>query len=296
MLSSIKSKVVAFEVDRLMSSYQSPPPPVLTVLHSLSEGHFAFNDLAPVLADSASLRQKILRLANSAYFSPAEPITDLGHAAVVIGQRIVVGLAMSESLSSHFKGGTPGASYGYESDGLLQHSIAVATTGWALAEEFGCGPEVCGRVYAAGLFHDIGKVIIDQALQVIRRPLNIASSPDTAPGIRGLELKELGVAHEQISRRLVKKWGLPEPIPELIGSHHAVDLPSQEAAFLHFADYTVSGFGLGRRQDLNTETPLDERALAFFEDSPEFLSVSEELALRESARALAIIEGLRTFA
>lgn len=244
-----------------------------------------------MLDDSNSLRNKILRLANSAYFSPAT-ITDTSHAAVVIGQRMVVGLAMSEGLAPYFSGGIPGASYGYETDGLLQHSIAVATAGGALAEEFGCGADVCGRVYVAGLFHDIGKVLVDRAIHVLRRSFHIDKSPDTPPGVRELELTELGISHEQVSRSLVEKWGLQEPIPELVGSHHSPE-PSQEAAFLHFADYTVSAFGIGRRPDLVTETPLDDRVLTFFEDSPEFLSVSEEVALRESARALAVIEGLR---
>lgn len=248
----------------------------------------SFEQLRPVLDSSDDLRSRVLALSNSAKFSPANPIHDVRHAGVILGQRRVLGLTLAHSLSKTFQNGM--SVHGHTQSGLMTHSLATATTAWVIADMLGLSNEEGGTLYVAGIFHDVGKAVLAQYLRLFNCALDFQATPVVAPGLANLEHDRLGMDHAEISTMLGRHWGLSDAVLDLIEHHHEPrgDLLQ---SILHLSDYlTSSVVGAGFRQDCPTETPIDARSLELVIQNPDQFIAAEQLAFRECALAVSTME------
>ncbi len=183
--------------------------------------------------------------------------------------------------------------YGYTASGLWLHSIAVATSAWSIAEELDVAVESGSQIYVAGLVHDIGKVVLTDLLRQRGEQIDLERTPDEPPGLVELERETLGICHVEAGVLLAERWNLEPAVVRLVESHHLPDGSADpDAAILHLTDYLLASLGVGYRENTPVETPLVPSALDQLIDSPDFLPLCEQIALRESARSLAIVEAL----
>ena len=264
------------------------PPPILQVLGSLVIGEMSFEQLRPILDYSEDLRTRILALANSAAYSPANPIKDVRHAGVIVGQRRALGLSLAHSLGNTFQNGV--SVHGHTQSGLMTHSLATATTSWVIADMLGLSNEEGGTLYVAGIFHDVGKAVLAQYLRLFSCELDFSATPLEAPGLATLEQERLGMDHTEVSVMIGRHWGLSDAVLHLIENHHR---PSGDllSSILHIADYLTSGIvGAGFEQDSPVEAPIDTRSLELVIQNPEQFIAAEQFAFRECALATSTME------
>lgn len=254
-------------------------PPILQVLASLAVGESNMEHLRAALDATAELKRRVLAIANSPSYCPVTPIEDAALAAVVLGQRQLMGMTLAFGI--HAALGDGASCHGHDDQGMLVHGLATAATGWAVAEQCGLPSEICGRIYVAGLFHDLGKAILAQRWPT----LDLSATPDHPPGLAELEDEQLGVDHVRASVLLAEHWGVDPEVVELIADHHSPGTTNPARQILHFADHMAAVTGLGFAPDVPLEVPLDADALAVFQEFPEFLIAGEESALQEGARA-----------
>lgn len=116
----------------------------------------SMEDLSVVINDDAAISLKVLRMANSAFYSSAHEITELRIACARLGMKAIANIAHATSNSNFYRSGSP------EFRDLMKqlwfHGLATAH----------CADEVASLVpgidptlpFVAGLVHDTGKLVL----------------------------------------------------------------------------------------------------------------------------------------
>ena len=113
-----------------------------------------------LITHEPALTASVLQRCNSAYFGASEPACDVSEAVSQLGfnqvYRMVAAVVGSQTLSPAQK------SYGFAQGELWRHSVAAALAAQKMAEDKG---EDGNLVFTAGLLHDVGKIILAEALE-----------------------------------------------------------------------------------------------------------------------------------
>ena len=201
-------------------------------------------DLKEIIQIDPPLTGKLLKLANSVYYSPRTEISEIQQAIIWVGYEALKELALSQKVCEVFAGDTD--IEGYSRNLLWKHSVAVALLGKMIyRREFG---EKGENIYVAGLMHDIGIIALDQFCQddfrlILSRRKTEKKNQTTA------EKKVLGFDHAEVGKAMTDSWNLPQELVEVIGYHHNPDNIAREflrpSLTLYVADYVCQQKCLG---------------------------------------------------
>ncbi len=226
------------------------------------------------------------REVNSAFFAGSEPVKDLGEAVVRLGfaqiYQLVAVVCWTRSLAP--ARGDDG-SYGLH---LWTHSVSAAIAAELLAKDFGAEPS---EAFTAGLLHDIGKVVLADALG--SKYVELSEELDSQqPYPVQTEKKLLGVEHCEVGGRLLARWKFPAPIVAAIWNHHnpAKAKPHQKlAALIYWSDLVASNIENFQSDRERIEQLAEEQRNAFQTMAP-----SPEQFRRCSAQVLERLTAART--
>ena len=159
-----------------------------------------------VVATDPAIAARVLQLANSSAFGGAGSCGSLRQAIVRLGARtlseMVVEVAVREVYADTSAAGLA----------IVEHSATVSRAVRGLQRLH----RVRGSwAPLAGLLHDVGKLLLLQSGEVTR------PSADSDDGVAA-ERAELGFDHAILSALAARVWGLPEPLPEILGAHHEI--------------------------------------------------------------------------
>lgn len=185
------------------------------IIRVINDPKSTANDLIEVVELDPPLMGKVLKVANSAYYSPVNQIGELKHAVVWIGLDTLKELALSQKVCDIFRGN--GSINGYSRDALWKHCVVVAKLCKMIyRREFG---EKGSDAYVAGLLHDIGIIVEDHFLPDEFK--NILESSSIEKGDLPIQEKKiLGFNHARLGKVLTENWGLPPELSGAIGFHH----------------------------------------------------------------------------
>jgi putative nucleotidyltransferase with HDIG domain len=170
----------------------------------------------------------------------------LGYNAV---RNSVVSLSVIKSFSSVL------ALEGFDIKDFWRHSLAVAVTGKSLA--LLSRSESSDNCFAAGLLHDIGKIILAQYFQDLFEKVWLASKNEYSSFYKA-EKNELPADHTKIGAHLATKWQLPKGLVDTIRWHHEYQSESENAGLImiiYLANKIVNSY------DEDPELRLDMTAL-----------------------------------
>lgn len=210
-----------------------PAPRVLPeLLDLLSQENVDSDRVVKVIAYDPGLTASVLQLCNSAYFGLATPAEDLSEAVTRLGfnqvYQLVAALVGSKAM------GPPQPGYGIDKGELWKHSVASAVAAQCIAEAQGESPSV---VYTAALLHDIGKIVLSDALVHSYAQL-IEETERNQQALVDTEKKLLGVDHAEIGGRLLARWRFPAKLVDAVTHHHA---PQGAGPHGQLAAYTYLG-------------------------------------------------------
>ncbi len=227
-----------------------PPAPgiLLEIWDVLGSENGSARRLAVILEHDTSLSAKLLKLANSAYFSAPRAVADVRTACVVLGFDMVRSIAISVASLEAL---TRRAGRVLDRSAFWRHSVAVGLFAKELSPRAGIGDP--GTAFCAGVLHDAGKlalamVDLDGYRRVIERFAAGAAPPDASPDdVRAAERAELGLDHEEAGRVFGARWNFPSEILAAVSSHHepwSSPSSSRWGALLHVSDWAArrSGF------------------------------------------------------
>ena len=203
--------------DDLVNKIRNLPalPTILTrIVSTIEDPHSSASDLEQIIQHDLVLTSKLLAVANSANYSFRQEITTVSRAVVSIGfeevRNLCVGICMMGFLHPSVFGDKERAQL------LWLHSLAVAEGASLLAE----GQEEVrpDQAFAAGLLHDIGKVVIEAYFHKEVSALQHLVEDRQVP-YQEAE-KSLEIEHDKIGHLLARNWKLPSILSEAIGCHH----------------------------------------------------------------------------
>ena len=213
-----------------MVALQTLPPVASRLLDAVARPETTAEEIGRILSLDAALTARTLRLANSDFYGFPRKVGTVDLAVVVLGSNTIRDLVLSASVSR-----TLGEIAAAMED-LWDHSLACGVAARSLAER--SGYRLSGEAYAAGLLHDIGKVVLHQTdperFQAVLAMVGEQGTP-SEDAERGL----FGSSHSEVGAWLAERWGLPADLVEAIACHHRPKTASRNpalAALVHVAN------------------------------------------------------------
>lgn len=235
------------ELDDYINKVKSlpPAPRILPELLSLLRKEDIDADrVVKLIAFDPGITAAVLRLCNSACFAGATPASDLQEAVTRLGFRQVYQLVAAVSGSKML--GPSQKGYGIDAGELWEHSVVSAVAAELIARN--CGEDE-SLAFTATLLHDIGKIVLAEALEHIYTDLVENSQSQQTPLIE-TEKRLLGVQHAEIGGRLLARWNFPENIVNAVWFHHqpsGAQHHQRLASFVYLGNMVAyfMGYGFG---------------------------------------------------
>jgi len=205
---------------------------VSNIIKTINDPSSTAKDLKEIIQIDPPLTAKILKLANSAYYTTRSKISEIEHAVIWVGYDAVKELALNQKVCEIFN--KDESIEGYSRYLLWKNSIGVALLGKMIyRREFG---EKGEDIYAAGLLHNIGIIAEDQFLQSeFKNTLKAAKS--RKKNLNSAENETLGFEHPEVGLAIANDWKFPEELVTCIGYHH--NPVAVEEAYLKRKVYTL---------------------------------------------------------
>ena len=225
-----------------------PPMPkvVLKAQQMMADPDLDVKGVARLIETDQVITIKVLKLANSTYYGLSGKVSSIQHAFVVLGYK-TMGQILSIASFSNFMGKSlPG--YGFESEDLMRHSLAVALSSKVITEKI--GSSLVNEAHTAGLIHDIGKVILDKYI-IEKKEAFKTFLEDEQRTFLSAEKKIIGFDHAEIAFEICKKWNIPNAMTQAIKYHHYPSFSQKDELpyILHLADYIATKSGGGYDSD-----------------------------------------------
>jgi len=133
--------------------------------------------------------------------------------------------------------------YGLAEGELWEHSINCGVSSWMIATKVGY--KDLEQAFAAGIMHDIGKVVLDKFLcEEKEKYVDINIQEPTS--LVDTEIVTIGIDHAEAGAKLAEKWNFDEEVIEAIRFHHKPELAHKEpdlTAIVHLADCICMSLG-----------------------------------------------------
>jgi putative nucleotidyltransferase with HDIG domain len=225
----------------------------------------AVAELDPVLAG------RLIQTANSAYYSPRQPIGTIFNAVSFIGTETARRVLLAAAIRGNFS--SPQAHQ------LWNHSLDVAQTAELVA--------ACGKVqidpsqaFLAGLIHDIGRLafsIMPVAFQERFQRLTDGGCPPVE-----VEMCLSGRCHGEVGAETLAQWKFPAEVIEAVRWHHRPERSALPlSSLLYLAEFItesqedlpsyvrmnaatrVAGISMGSLAEIRQKTPGSLESLRF---------------------------------
>ena len=192
----------------------SLPTITLEIIRMTDDPHINVQTLSKAIARDQALATKIIKVANSPFFSYPKIISTIDFAITVLGFETVKEIVLSASYISHFK----------EYKGSIFNTKAFwdhLTASMIICRELSKAVKypLIEESFVAGLIHDIGMFVMSQFFQREFK-IVITEIEKGEKDILSLEKDVYGVNHAVIGSWLLEKWNFPPQLVEAVQFHH----------------------------------------------------------------------------
>lgn len=243
--------------------------------------------LENIVSEDSAIAAKVLMIANSALFNFPSKIDTISKAITIIGQKQMSQIILSCSIVSMFKDIPQDV---IDMDMFWRHSISVATAARIFATYR--REQNIEKHFAAGLLHDIGKLILFvEAPKYANEVLKQCS--ETQQLMHQVEKDVLGFDHAKLGAMLLKKWKLPDDVVSTVYYHHMPTVASGDISgpsIIHIADIMTHTLQFGASGEKFVPT-LNEKAWAALDLDLEIISSVIDMLNIQHAEAVRYILG-----
>ncbi len=259
---------------RLDRNLEMPSVPVVLskILQLVDEDRASARRFEDLIQHDPSLSVRILRLANSAFYSFRSEVRTIAHAIALLGLNLVRSLAIGVSIFESFtKGMREQATLINQ---LWMHSVGVGLVSQDIWNRR--STQAQGEfALLCGLLHDLGKVVyFKKDAAGYSRLFAMKKGPDD-PDLCARELQDYGVDHPTLGALLVSQWHLPQELATAVKYHHdpgAGGFPL--VAAISIADMLVKQAGIGNDGDCKMIADVSSLQGLLKMDPEEFESLS----------------------
>ncbi len=191
----------------------SPPKTLLELRRLLEREDVSVQAVSEVIERDPGLASAILRLATSAYFGLPRKVHKVSDAVMYVGLGTVKALALSTKVFQSFR--LP-LHCTFSLENLQSHSLAVAQVARNLFDS----PRRAEEAFLAGLFHDLGKLVLASRVPTMYAEV-LRASAESGSTIHGVEHELFGTTHSEVGAYLLALWGFPIDLVDAVLLHHA---------------------------------------------------------------------------
>jgi len=263
------------------------PEVMSKLLESVANEGTSAQEIADLLASDHAISARVLRLANSAFYSLRPPVDSIKRAVVVTGFDAVKNLALATSVFDAFSQRRQSA---LDVRDFWLHSLGTAHAAKLISTRLRIvnSPEGC---FTAGLLHDIGKYVLAMVMKTEYVDI-VTKAQGTEKPLREVEQNQLNTTHTDVGNWLAEKWRFPEMISDVIThlynlSEYDGQYPS-EVAIVSLADQMSRMAGFGNAGDMDNPNFSQEAldSIGIEEDSLSDLCKELEEMLEETQETL----------
>lgn len=278
------------EIDQLLNDIErlpSFPDIVHKVLQMVRDSEADFQAVAKEISKDVGLTSDILRISNSAYYSPSREIRSVHEAIVILGLKAVKDIVMVSAARGILK--QPITGYRIEERDMWDHSLAVASLSAKIATDFKTKTPA-DVAFTAGLLHDVGKVVLSQTFRKAYVQISMDFKQNPNQRFTELEKKYMGYNHSEVGAILLKKWNFPTDLVEAALYNYTPEkatINPELTNIVHIANWIALSAGIGvdaggLSETLNdnsvTSLGLNQTSLrSLYEDLPELMESLKEL-------------------
>lgn len=222
------------------AKFVSLPDVYLRLRSILDDPDFAMAEVAVAISQDPAITVRLLRLANSSLFGLTRKIETVSHAISMLGTQQVHDIVLSTSIAQAFKGM---ATEVMDMTRFWQRSVYCAAASRQLAAI--CGGCAKERLFVAGLLHDIGHLIMYQAIPEIAQQAIVAAGERNEP-IYEMERELIGFDYAELGAELMLQWSLPESLTETTRFHIAPEKAAKyqlETSIVHLGALLTRSVG-----------------------------------------------------
>jgi putative nucleotidyltransferase with HDIG domain len=184
------------------------------VLEAVEADNTSPDTIAKIILKDASLTAKVLRMANSSYYSRNSEITTVQQGVRVLGVNAIKMIALSVSIMTKPRVEVFGD---FDIRSVYFHMLGVGILTRTIAEKVeGVNSE---EAFVAGLLHDLGRLytmnLHPQALAEVQK--RVSEGED----IIQVERDIFDVDHAELGAIIAANWHLPRQLQDVMRLHHA---------------------------------------------------------------------------
>lgn len=188
----------------VMREMRSPDPSVAKV--------------AQIIAKDLAMSAKVLQIVNSAFVGLIHRVTNITHAASLLGldnlRNLVLMVEVFSPLQERVLRHTVNVT------ALWDHSLKVGEYAMRIAKKETEDSKIVNECFTAGLLHDVGLIILAAKLPDELSEAFLRAKQGTATLLEA-EKDLIGATHLEVGGYLLELWGLPDPIVEAVLYHGA---------------------------------------------------------------------------
>jgi putative nucleotidyltransferase with HDIG domain len=243
-------KLTPTNIDRILDEIEIPTLPSIAsaIMEKTLDDWANAKNLTSMVEKDTALAAKVLKVANSPFYHRIKEISTIRSAVVLLGMNVLRSIVLSISVINLFNSHKKNAIDLYR---FWQHSISCAVCARMIAAK--TLPACEEDAFAAGLLHDIGKIVLDQNICLNGEYRDVIESVNSGTkDIIKAETSIIGINHAELGKKLIEKWNLPKLLCEAVGAHHKqpeVDMLDARdemlCAIVNIADKMTNHLGLG---------------------------------------------------
>ncbi len=253
-----------------VSELISLPDVCIRVTEMTASPNYTAADIACVVSRDPGLSAQLLKIANSPYYGFPSRIDTISRAVTVIGNRELRDLVLATSVIATFSNVKHDL---LDLSRYWRHSLHVGVIARHLAAKSRMRILHSERLFIAGLLHDVGRLVMEMKIGELVKVMMHRAQTDNIP-LYLAEREVFDLDHGQVGAELMRCWGFPESLQEVVEFHHepgnARNHPL-EVSLVHIANNIseMSGYGvIGGERDVHFDpvawelTGLSEERIA----------------------------------
>lgn len=197
----------------ILQSYDIPAVPMVAVriLRLIDDPRTTIDDLQKAIMADQALATRVLKVANSAFYGVRQNVDTISEAIAIMGFNSIRNLTLAVATREVYK------RFGLIEQKLWEHSLGVSIASGIIASLM---PTIKNEeAVVAGLLHDVGKVIMNNA-EPERFALLTQRVYEERVTYYDIEKDIFGFTHAEAGYLLAEKWGFPEVLCDVIRYHH----------------------------------------------------------------------------
>jgi HD-like signal output (HDOD) protein len=204
-----------------LESLPSLPTLYVKLTNEINKSNPSMATVGRLVSEDMAMTAKILQLVNSPFFGLRAQVSNPSNAVQLLGLDIIKALVLSSHVFSKFQTELLSAA---DVDYFWRRSLAVGSYAKRIAGLEKAKQRVEDDCFAAGLLHDVGKLILASAARAKYGEV-LALVRNGGTNLLVAESDVLGCSHAEVGAYLLGVWGLPDSVIEAVAFHHG---PSED--------------------------------------------------------------------